>query len=133
MLVFQRRRWRHWRRCWHRHSDRLRRCAAWRLQGTQTAVSGQVFADKHYTTTSGPCIVVPTGVTNVTIRDSEIGPCGSSSHTVDDVGVSVTGTYVTITRNVIHHAASAVRITDSINGHAVTKNLIYAPRPAMGW
>jgi len=47
--------------------------------GPITAVSGQVISGLRITNPAGPCVVVPAGVANVTIRDSEIGPCGGGN------------------------------------------------------
>jgi hypothetical protein len=46
------------------------------VRGQIIAKDGQVIENVHVKTSSGSCIVVK-GVRNVTIRDSEIGPCGA--------------------------------------------------------
>ena len=61
------------------------------VRGQIIAKDGQVIENVHVKTSSGSCIVVK-GVRNVTIRDSEIGPCGApgnvNSHGIVTIGAS---------------------------------------------
>lgn len=81
-----------------------------------TATTGQVIEGKNITTTSGPCIVIPPGVQNVTIRGNRIGPCGTSTfNQVNGGGEGVMiqsgaggGLGITIQRNEIRDVSTAV-------------------------
>lgn len=96
-------------------------------QGRMTASSGQIIENVHVTTTSGPCIVVPDGVNNVTIRDSEIGPCGSDSNVINSEGVFIVGgaTNITIQRNVIHDISTGVFAAGAKHPIVVDRNMFY--------
>ena len=78
------------------------------LVGRIVAVSNQVIENVHITTKTDSCIVIPQGVTNVTIRNSEIGPCGYEQLTVNNEGVRIYGSNVTVQSNVIHDVSAAV-------------------------
>jgi hypothetical protein len=73
------------------------------------ARSGQVIEGVHVTTANGPCIVVPTGVSDVKIRNNEIGPCGVAGD-LDTYGVSIGAgaTRITVERNDIHDVSTGV-------------------------
>jgi hypothetical protein len=97
--------------------------------GAIVATSGQVIQGKNISNPNGTCIVIPDGVTGVTIRGNNIGPCervtlnngdgagmgvhvrGGSGHTVEGnylhdmaIGVMVQGTGNTkIQRNRLHN------------------------------
>ena len=92
--------------------------------GQIVAKSGQVIENVHITTSSGPCVVL-TNVSNVTIRNSEIGPCGSpgneNSHGIVTIGAS----NVTIRSNVIHDVSTGAYITDSSHPLVFEKNYVY--------
>ena len=77
--------------------------------GAIVARSGQVIENVHVTTANGSCITVPAGVSDVTIRNSEIGPCGVNGD-VNTYGVwlKAGATRVTIQRNVIHDVSTGV-------------------------
>jgi hypothetical protein len=97
--------------------------------GTVTAQSGQTYSGGHYTSTTGPCFVIGGGVTNVTIRDNEIGPCGSSQTTsLNTEGVQLTGAGAgnTILRNVIHDVSTGVFAqANSTNPIIIDRNFFY--------
>jgi hypothetical protein len=77
--------------------------------GAIVARSGQVIENVHVTTASGSCIVVPAGVSDVTIRNSEIGPCGVNGDlNTYGVWLKAGATRVTIQRNVIHDVSTGV-------------------------
>lgn len=77
--------------------------------GAIVARSGQVIEGLHVTTASGPCIVVPAGVTDVTIRNNEIGPCGVAGD-LNTYGVSIGSgaSRISIQRNLIHDVSTGV-------------------------
>jgi hypothetical protein len=92
-----------------------------------TAKTGQTITGLHITSTSGPCVTVPPGVTDVTIIGNEIGPCGVG---VDDVGVLVgaRATRITISTNTIHNVASGALAADSYNPIVFSYNTVYDVR-----
>lgn len=55
-----------------------------------SADDGQTFNNYRISTTSGPCIVLD-GVTNVTIENSNIGPCGTNNSSSDSNGIEIDG------------------------------------------
>ena len=103
--------------------------------GQIVAKSGQVIENVHVTTTSGPCVVL-TNVSNVTIRNSEIGPCGSPGNANSHGIVTIGASNVTISSNVIHDVSTGAYITDSSHPVVFEKNYVYNirgpfPRGAM--
>lgn len=104
-----------------------------RIVGRIDAVSGQVIENVHVTTTNGPCIVVPGGVTNVTIRNSEIGPCGTSSQSIEDFGVVINqgSNNITVQRNVIHDVSSGIFARDAQHPIIFDRNFVYNVRGPM--
>ena len=77
--------------------------------GAIVARSGQVIENVHVTTANGSCITVPAGVSDVTIRNSEIGPCGVNGDlNTYGVWLKAGATRVTIQRNVIHDVSTGV-------------------------
>jgi len=95
--------------------------------GLVTMSSGQTIRGLRITNPNGPCVVVPPDVTDVTIADSEIGPCGS---TADDDGVNIQpgATRVTVTGNIIHDVASGVYARLALNPILVEGNRVYNVR-----
>lgn len=95
--------------------------------GPITATSGQKITGLHITSTSGPCVKVAPGATDVTITGNEIGPCGSG---VDDVGVLVQAraSRVTISNNAIHNVASGVLMADAYNPLVFSYNTVWDVR-----
>jgi hypothetical protein len=73
--------------------------------------SGVVIENLHISNPGGTCVTV-TNASNVTIRNSTIGPCGDDAVYLSDVdGVVVEGNYITGTGNgVLVHRSSAVRV-----------------------
>lgn len=98
-----------------------------KASGAITATSGQTITGLHITSTSGPCVKVAPGATNVTISGNEIGPCGSG---VDDVGVLVQAkaSKVTITKNTIHNVSSGALMADAYNPLVFSYNAVYDVR-----
>ena len=96
------------------------------IVGRINAISGQVIENVHVVNPTGPCIVL-SGVNNVTIRNSEIGPCGHQAESVDAVGILIVNgsTNVTIERNVLHDAAALVRANNAAHPIFIHKNLFY--------
>ena len=95
--------------------------------GQIVARSGQVIENVHVTTTSGSCIVV-NGVSNVIIRNSEIGPCGQPGDR-DTQGVEISNaSNITIQRNVIHDVSSGVYAVSSRHPIIMDRNYVYNVR-----
>jgi len=97
-----------------------------RQVGRIDARSGQVIEDVAISNPEGPCITVPPGVRNVTIRRSRIGPCGPSSG-LNDYGVLILegASDVTVQGNVIHDVGSGVKAYKAINPLIVDRNFFY--------
>lgn len=98
-----------------------------RVVGRINAVSGQVIENLHITTTEGPCIVVPSNVTNVVIRNNEIGPCGSRQGTLNNEGVYIASgaTNITVQRNVIHDISTGVFAAWARHPIIIDRNMFY--------
>lgn len=73
--------------------------------GAIVATAGQVISGVHVTTASGPCITV--NVPDVTIRDSEIGPCGPTE-TGKGIDVQSGAVRLTVQRNYIHDISTGL-------------------------
>ncbi len=56
------------------------RVSTFAQSGPITAVSGQVISGVRIQNPGGVCIYIPDGVTNVVVRDSDIGPCGGEAN-----------------------------------------------------
>jgi hypothetical protein len=79
---------------------------------TISGVNGAVYSGLKITTTSGPCITISNS-SNVTIKESDIGPCGEDNSTNNSRGISI-GTNVTnlkIYDNYIHVENRAANCT----------------------
>ena len=78
-----------------------------------------VIENLHVSNPGGDCIVV-TGGSNVTIRNSTIGPCGGEAVYLSDVnGASITGNTITDTANgVLVHRSTSVRVDNNTFRHA---------------
>jgi hypothetical protein len=103
--------------------------------GTVVAVSGATYSGGHYTSTTGPCFVIGSGVTNVTIQDNEIGPCGSSqvgSLNTEGVQLTTAGAGNVIQRNVIHDASTGIFSQEGTqNPLTIDRNFFYNMRGPM--
>ena len=88
--------------------------------------STHVIESVHVVNHDGPCIVL-NNVHDVTIINSEIGPCGDSSNHTGDVGIDVVGgsTRITIRQNVIHDASDLIEGNDVRGPVSVDRNLFY--------
>jgi hypothetical protein len=95
-----------------------------RVVGQIVAKSGQVIENVHITTTFGPCVVLK-NVSNVTIRNSEIGPCGAPGNTDSHGIVTIGASNVTIRSNVIHDVSTGAYITSSSHPIVFEKNYVY--------
>lgn len=95
--------------------------------GPIVAQSGQIIENLHITSVNGRCLTVPAGVTNVIIRNNEIGPCDSDDTDVDTDGIRILedAHHITIQRNVIHDVSSAVTAYKSQNPIVVDRNFVY--------
>jgi hypothetical protein len=97
------------------------------MRGQIIAKDGQVIENVHVKTTSGSCIVVK-GVRDVTIRNSEIGPCGAPGDP-DTQGVLIErSSNIRIERNVIHDVSSGVYATSSQHPIIMDRNYVYNVR-----
>jgi hypothetical protein len=95
--------------------------------GQIIARAGQIIENVHVTTTTGSCIVV-NGVSNVIIRNSEIGPCGQPGDP-NTQGVEITNaSNITIQRNVIHDVSSGVYASTSNHPIVMDRNYVYNVR-----
>jgi hypothetical protein len=95
--------------------------------GRIVATAGQVIENVHVTNPGGSCIVV-NGVSNVVIRNAEIGPCGAEGNP-NAHGVEITNaSNITIERNVIHDVSSAVYAMDSRHPIVMDRNYVYNVR-----
>lgn len=94
------------------------------LSGPIVAHTGQVIENLHIQTNSGPCIVVPPGVSGVVIRNNEIGPCGAGE---DGIGVRIDdrATNITVQRNVIHDVSSGVYAQGANHPIIMDRNFVY--------
>ncbi len=95
--------------------------------GPIEASSGQVIENLHVENPLGRCITVPPGVTDVVIRDNEIGPCGADDGNVDTDGVRILegARNVRIEHNVIHDVSSAITAYRSEHPIIVDHNFVY--------
>lgn len=94
--------------------------------GAITAKSGDVIKGVHVTTTDGPCINIPAGVTNVRITGSHIGPCGRPGD-LDTYGVQINdgATNISVDRNVIHDISTGVVGIRAKNPIIMDRNCVY--------
>ena len=83
--------------------------------GPIEAQSGMTYSGLHITNPNGVCITL-TNVSDVTIEDSEIGPC--STEGINAFGSSA----LTIQRNYIHDASTAVEIVSTTGGGIVVEH-----------
>ena len=82
---------------------------AFAASGPIVAKSGQVISGMRITNPNGPCIRIPAGVTNVTVRDSDIGPCASA-------GIDINAaSNATIEYNFIHNSHRGMLASQSAN------------------
>lgn len=94
--------------------------------GQITAKTGQVIQNVHVTSTDGPCINIPAGVSNVRITGSHIGPCGRPGD-IDTYGVQINdnATNIMIDRNVIHDVSTGVVGIRAKNPIIMDRNCVY--------
>lgn len=92
--------------------------------GPIVAVAGQVIENVHVTSTTGACITI--NVNNVTVRDSEIGPCGQGVNE-NNIGIRVhNGAANTIIqRNVIHDVSGGVYAAGANGPLVFDRNYVY--------
>lgn len=83
--------------------------------GPITATTGQVISGVRIQNPNGPCITIPSGATMVTVRDSDIGPCGGSANIV------VEGAGATVEHSYIHHGNRGV-LAHRTNGTVTQMN-----------
>lgn len=91
------------------------------------ASAGQVIENVHVSNPDGACIVI-NGVSDVTIRDSEIGPCGSDGDP-NTQGIDIhNASNIRILRNVIHDVSTAVYAVASAHPIIMDRNYVYNVR-----
>ena len=81
--------------------------------GPITAQAGQVISGVKISNSNGPCITIPASATNVTVRDSDIGPCGGSANIFIE-GANATVEYVSV-----HHGNRGVMFHRTSGGKAI--------------
>lgn len=91
------------------------RVATFTTSGPITATSGQVISGVRIQNPNGPCIVIPQGVTGVTVRDSDIGPCRGNGNII------VAGANATIEHNLIRDGGRGLYVNNTTNA-MVRKN-----------
>jgi hypothetical protein len=102
------------------------------VNSTYYASNGETITGQWFNVSTGHGIVIPNGVTNVTIIDNEIGPIGTAANTNPDAFMGVyigAGCYnITVTENVIHDVTSGCIAVNSTNPIIFTKNFVYNVR-----
>jgi hypothetical protein len=87
--------------------------------GPIVATSGQVISGLSISNPNGACITL-TGVTNVTITNNQIGPCGATSA---GVGIDAYNSdHLTVQNNNFNDVASGLYATNSANGNILFSN-----------
>lgn len=98
------------------------------------ATTGQVIENLKISTTNGSCIVIPSGVTNVTIRNCEIGPAGSNYAADGNKGIDIQSncTDILIDRCIIHDVSTGVYAYQGKHPISVKRSYFYnirGPQP----
>lgn len=83
------------------------RVSSFTASGPITAATGQTIAGLRISNVGGNCITIPQGVSGVTVRDSEIGPCGG------DASVAVYGSDALVEHVRVTSGARGVLIVGS--------------------
>jgi len=86
------------------------RITALQQRGAFAAVSGTTYSGLRISNPNGPCITI-SGVSNVTVVDSELGPCGAEAAIV----VDSTASAVTLTHLFVHDSPRGV-LVNGANG-----------------
>lgn len=104
-----------------------------RASGLITATIGMVIEGVRIQTDYGPCIRVPNNVTNVVIRNSEIGPCGKLQQTINNEGVQILpgASGITVQRNIIHDVSTALMANGAMHPIVFDRNFVYNIRGPM--
>ncbi len=83
---------------------------------TISGQSGVTIDNMHVTSTTGNCITI-TNSSNITIKNSEIGPCGTTSGTTQGNGIKLSGSNgVNIYDNYIHPETGSTTCCDYHDG-----------------
>jgi hypothetical protein len=96
------------------------RIGAFTASGPITATSGQVIEGVRISNTNGPCIVIPSGATNVVVRDSDIGPCAG------DASIVVQANGATLENNFVHEGRRGILVVRA-NNVSVLNNKVHGP------
>lgn len=96
------------------------RVATFTASGPITASSGQVISGLRISNPNGACITIPPGSANVTVRDSDIGPCAG------DASILVQGAGAVIEHNFVHEGRRGVYVTHTSNA-TVRANKVHGP------
>ena len=101
------------------------------VRGQIVAISGQVIEGVHVTTTTGPCIEI-NGASHVTVRNSEIGPCGQPGEDpAKGVNIHNGASNITISRNWIHDVSTGVYAEGARHPIVMDRNLVTNVRGPM--
>src|SRR5579863_4409275 len=83
--------------------------------------TGTVVTGLNISTTSGPCIQIINS-TNITIEQSQIGPCGTNASTTASQGIYVSGSSANIYDNYIHVENQAATCNDDSHDNIFITN-----------
>ena len=85
--------------------------------------NGRTFNNYQISTTSGPCVVID-GVTNLTLQDFQIGPCGTNNSTADSNGIEINASSdINIYDSYIHVQNLSSRWADDHDGILISGSL----------
>lgn len=95
--------------------------------GQRTLQSGETLQNVRITNPDGDCVVIAANATNVTVQDSEIGPCGQNINSGNITGIKINqgASNITIQRNVIHDAGRLIQPSRTKTPLTITRNYLY--------
>lgn len=99
-----------------------------RYVGVVKPNGGEVIDGVWISNPSGPCVIIRSGIENVTIQNSRIGPCGAKSPEDYGVFIAENASNITIKNNVIYGVSTGVRATRAKSPIIVEKNLFHSIR-----
>ncbi len=96
------------------------------VNGPISAKSGQIIENVHVVSSNGDCIVIQHDVRDVTIRNSEIGPCTlRDKKSARGVFAADRSTNITIDHNVFHDVSTGAFFYKSLHPIRFDHNYIY--------
>ncbi len=100
------------------------RVSSFTNSGPITAHAGQVISGVRIQNPGGPCITIPSGATNVVVRDSDIGPCGGNAN------IFIEGANATVEYSYIHNGNRGVMAhrTSNVNTLKNKFDTFYGPK-----